>query len=179
MSGESNTLARPYAEAVFARAQESGQLDQWSGTLALLSQVVRDPAIAEVLSNPAVDQGERVRLLLEIGGDQFSAEAQNLVRVLVENQRLSVVPEIHSLFLEMKNAHEGVQEVEVVSAYPLEPELESELATALKRKLGREIQINSRQDPDLIGGVKIRAGDMVIDGSIAGQLARLTNELGI
>ncbi len=173
------TIARPYAEAVFARAKETDTLDSWAETLEFLSTVVSDPSVADIVVNPAVEHGRRLQLLLDIGAEQLPEEGQNLVRVLVENDRLPTLPEIAMLFHQMKSEHDGAIDVEVISAYALKPEAEKELAAALKKKLGREVNISSSKDPTLIGGVKIRAGDMVIDGSVAGQLSQLANELGI
>ncbi len=179
MSQDLTTIARPYAEAVFARARETGKLDEWAGTLAFLAAVAADGAVADIIANPAVNHDRKTGLLLDIGEGKLSDEAQNLVRLLVENGRVQVLPEIATLFQQMKSEHDGAIDVEVVSAYALDPELETELAASLKQKLGRDVRITSSEDPALIGGVKIRAGDMVIDGSVAGALSQLANELGI
>jgi F-type H+-transporting ATPase subunit delta len=118
-------------------------------------------------------------LVLEIAGGRLSDEGQNLVRLLAENGRLAVLPQIAELFEARKAEHQGVLDVLVTTAYPLDRAQQESLETALKQKLGREIRMTSRQDPELIGGIHVRAGDMVIDGSIAGQLGKLANELGI
>ena len=179
MSGESTTIARPYAEATFARALESDSLDKWSATLGLIEQLVIDPDVTGLLSTHRLEQEQMASLLLDVAGDNLDSEGQNLVRLLVENDRLAVAPEINLLFTDLKNAHQGALEVFISSAYVLQPAQEKQLAAALSNKLGREIHITSEKDPSLIGGVKIRAGDMVIDGSVAGQLKKLANELGI
>ena len=179
MSQDLTTIARPYAEAVFARAQETGKLDEWAETLDFLAAVAADEAVADIIANPAVDHDRKAGLLLDIGEGKLSDEAQNLVRLLVENGRVQLLPEMLTLFQQMKSEHDGAIDVEVVSAYALKPALEKELATALKQKLGKDVHISSRKDPSLIGGVKILAGDMVIDGSVAGALSQLANELGI
>lgn len=179
MSDDLITIARPYAEAVFARAIETDTLDKWTEMLGFLAAVVSDPAVADIIVNPAVEHDRRLQLLLDIGGEQLSEEGQNLLRLLVENDRLSVLPEIATLYHQMKSKHDGAIDVEVVSAFALKPAAEKELATALKKKLGREVNIISSKNPALIGGVKIRAGDMVIDGSVAGAVSQLANELGI
>ncbi len=173
------TIARPYAEAVFVRAAETDALDSWAEMLDFLSAVVSDPSVADIIVNPAVEHDRRLQLLLDVGAEQLSEEGQNLLRVLVENDRLPVLPDIATLFHKMKSEHDGAIDVEVISAYVLKPEAEKELAAALKKKLGKEVVISSSKDPALIGGVRVRAGDMVIDGSVAGQLSQLANELGI
>lgn len=179
MSGESTTIARPYAEATFARALETDSVDRWAEMLDLLQQLVTNPDVAGLISGHRLEREQMTSLLLDVAGDQFTDEGRNLVRILVEADRLEVVPEINGLYTDLRNAHQGALEVSVSSAYVLKPDQEKELADALSKKLGREIHITSKKDPDLIGGVKIRAGDMVIDGSVAGQLKQLANELGI
>jgi F-type H+-transporting ATPase subunit delta len=179
MAADAITIARPYAEAVFARAEESGKLDQWSEMLDFLAMVVVDPAVAPVVSNPLIDDEALTDLLLDIGGERLNEEGSNLVRLLVENSRLAVLPEIGSLFERLKAEKQRTLNVQVTTAFALKPEQEKTIATALKAKLGRDVTISSEKDPDLIGGVHIRAGDLVIDGSVRGKLQQLANELGI
>lgn len=179
MAADAITIARPYAEAVFTHAQESGKLDPWSEMLSFLSQVVSDPAVAPIIGNPLIDRQALTDLLLEIGGDHINDEGGNLIRLLVQNGRLVLVPEIESLFETLKADKERTLNVLVTSAYALKPEQEKTIAEALKAKLGRDITISSEKNPDLIGGVHIRAGDLVIDGSVRGKLQQLANELGI
>lgn len=179
MAADATTIARPYAEALFERALESDQLDAWSETLDLLASTVRDPVLSELIGSPKLEKSQMTDLLLDIVGEGLSDEGQNLVRLLVANGRLSVLPDIARLFEARKSAHRGVLDVEVTSAFVLKPAETQHLADALRRKLGREVRITSEKDPNLIGGIRVRAGDMVIDGSVSGQLAKLANELGI
>ncbi len=179
MAGDATTIARPYAEAVFARAVETDKLDLWSDILALLAAAVRDPALSGLVANPKLDRGQMTELMLDIGGGRLSEEGQNLVRLLIRNGRLSVLPEIASHFEVRRAEHQGTLDVQVQSAFAMAPEQVQQLAEALSRKLGREINITSEEDPELIGGFRLRAGDMVIDGSVSGQLSQLANELGI
>ncbi len=179
MAGDATTIARPYAEAIFARAVETEKLDLWSDMLKLLSAVVVDPALDALIGSPKLDKIQLTELMLEIGGGRLSDEGQNLVKLLTANDRLAVVPEIANLFEVRKAEHQGSIDVRVVSAYAMKPAQETHLAEALKTKLGREVRITSEKDPALIGGFRLRAGDMVIDGSVSGQLSQLANELGI
>ena len=179
MAGDATTIARPYADAVFARAVETEKLDLWSDMLELLAATARDPALAGLIASPKLDKAQMTELMLDIGGGRLSDEGQNLVRLLAANRRLSVLPEIAALFEARKAEHEGSIDVHVTSAFAVMPAQEQQLAEALKRKLGREIRITSEQDPELIGGFRLRAGDMVIDGSVSGQLTKLAHELGI
>jgi F-type H+-transporting ATPase subunit delta len=179
MAGDALTIARPYAEAVFSRADQTGSLDQWTETLELLAAVVQDQAVAGAISNPLLDKGDLIQLLLEIGGDTLSPEAQNIVHLLVANGRLTVLPEIAALYEKLKAESQHTLKVHVRSAYEITPDQEQQLAAGLKRKLGLDVSITSEQDQELIGGVHIRAGDLVIDGSVKGKIEQLANELGI
>ncbi|MCU7880700.1 MAG: F0F1 ATP synthase subunit delta [Candidatus Thiodiazotropha sp. (ex Lucinoma aequizonata)] len=179
MAGEATRIARPYAEAVFAHADESANLELWSEMLTFLSSVAEDEVFAPIVSNPLLEQQALTELLLEIAGERINDEGSNLVRLLVQNRRLVVLPEIKTLFEELKANKERVITVHVTSAYVLKPVQKKLIADALKAKLGRDVTITSEKDADLIGGVLIRAGDMVIDGSIRGKLQQLANELGI
>jgi F-type H+-transporting ATPase subunit delta len=179
MAGEATTIARPYAEAVFAHAVEKGNLELWHEMLTFLSSVIEDEEVARIVSNPLVDQQALNDLLLEISGGRINEEGVNLIRLLVQNRRLQVLSEINQIFDELKAEKEKVISVHVTSAYVLKPAQEKLIAEALKAKLGRDVTITSEKNTDLIGGVHIRAGDMVIDGSVRGQLQQLANELGI
>lgn len=179
MAADATTIARPYAEAVFKHAAETGKMDLWSEMLEFLAAVVRDPSIAGVIADPKLDKARKGELLLEIGGGRLSDEGANLVKLLAQNVRLSVMPEIATLFERLKSEHEGAIDVVVTAAFAVNPAQEQALATALRKNLGREVRISSKRDPELIGGVLIRAGDLVIDGSVRGQLTQLANQLGI
>jgi F-type H+-transporting ATPase subunit delta len=179
MAGEATTIARPYAEAVFARAEESGKLGDWSDMLSFLTAVVESEEMTPIVGNPLVEQEDLVSLLLEIAGERVNEEGGNLIKVLVEYGRLNVLPEINTLFEALKADKERISKVHVTSAFALDAAQEKLIAEALKAKLGRNVTITSEKDADLIGGIHIRAGDMVIDGSVRGQLQQLANELGI
>jgi F-type H+-transporting ATPase subunit delta len=179
MSAEATTIARPYAEAAFERAMESGKLDLWSDMLSFLVSVVTEPLMAGLVARPKLDRDDMTSLMLDIGGGRLSDEGQNLVRMLVANGRLALVPEIARLFEQRKAEHEGAIDVVIESAYAVKPAEEQALAEALRRKLGREVRVTSAENPDLIGGVRIRAGDLVIDGTVQARLKQLAYELGI
>ncbi len=179
MSGEATTIARPYAEAVFARAEAGDKLEAWSDVLAFLLQVVEEPAIASIIADPMFEREKLTQLVLEIGGDRLDDEGQNLVKLLVQNGRLSVMPEIIAVFEYLKAESRRELKAHVRSAYALDEDEKNKIAAALKAKLGRDITITCEEDAELIGGVHIRAGDMVIDGSVRGRLQQLANELGI
>jgi F-type H+-transporting ATPase subunit delta len=140
---------------------------------------LRDPALVDFVTNPKVTSAQKTELVLDIGAGRLDAEAKNLVRVLVENDRLVVLPEIAALYETRRREAEGQTKVVVSSALPLDPAVLQQLADALRAKLGQGVEITIEEDPSLIGGVRIRAGDTVIDGSVRGRLLQLANELGI
>jgi F-type H+-transporting ATPase subunit delta len=177
MAGEITTIARPYAEAAFERAQETGHVDTWSQALALLSAVASDPQMAEQIANPNVPRERVCNMILQICGADLPDEAANLVRLLADNARLAVIPEIAELFEARRVAGQGVRHVVVRSAFPVDADQERELAQSLARRLGARIELTVEEDPELIGGVEIRAGDLVIDDSVRGKLKQLAHAL--
>jgi F-type H+-transporting ATPase subunit delta len=179
MAVENKTIARPYAEAVFDLAVQGDKLDPWSDMLSLLSQMVTDPQLARLIDSPDMGRARLQGLILEIAGTHLSAEGANLVKLLVENKRLTVLPEIAEHYEQLKHSRQGTIDVTITAAYAVNKTQEHKLAEALKKRLGRDVRISTEKDPSLIGGVKIRAGDLVIDGSIRNKLSRLATEFGI
>ncbi|MEN8213236.1 MAG: F0F1 ATP synthase subunit delta [Pseudomonadota bacterium] len=177
MAQEASTIARPYAEAIFARAKESGSLDQWSEMLDFVASLMQDRAMQQLVKEPGHGKTQIADLIIEIGGGKLTEEERNLVRLLAENGRLQIIPEIAARYESMKDSERGELDVEVATAFPLGEAQQQSIATLLKNKLGREIRITSSEEPALIGGVLIRAGDLVIDSSVQGQLNKLANEL--
>ena len=179
MAGELTTVARPYAEAIFAIAKHSDALDAWAQNLALLVKIVTDEQLAHQIATPSVPR-ERLRdLILDIAGENLLPEARNLVRLLAANKRLALLPEIERLFTALRSQARGIQPVQIRTAYPLEGEEQQRIAAALRKKLSAEIDLSVEEDPALIGGVVIRVGDLVIDASLRGRLERLASELRI
>lgn len=179
MATEISSIARPYAEAVFAHASEKGNLVLWSEMLEFMAFTVSDTNMKAVIGNPVIDEASLTKVLLDIGGGHLNDECQNLVKLLVVNKKLPALPEIAAQFEALKNQSEGAIDVVITSAFEMKPAQEQIITEALKKKLSREINISNETDQNLIGGIRIKAGDMVIDGSIKGQLNKLANELGI
>lgn len=177
MAQEATTIARPYAEAVFALAKEDGTLDQWSEMLDFVASLMHDGTMQRLVNEPAQVKSQISELIIGIGGDKLTQEEQNLVRLLAENGRLQIASEIARRYESLKNRERGMLDVDVVTAFPLDEAQQQSIAAVLKNKLGREIRITSSEEPALIGGVVIRAGDLVIDSSVQGQLTKLANEL--
>ncbi|PMS37576.1 ATP synthase F1 subcomplex delta subunit [Trinickia symbiotica] len=168
------TIARPYAEALFDVA-ERGDVAAWSALLQELAQVARLPEVLSVATSPKVTREQVVELLLAaVKSPQKDApEVRNFVRMLVDNHRLSLLPEIDVQFEELKNAREGAADALIVSAFPLEGEPLAELVGSLERKFKRKLKPTVEVDASLIGGVRVTVGDEVLDGSVRARLARM------
>ncbi|MBF0255250.1 MAG: F0F1 ATP synthase subunit delta [Gammaproteobacteria bacterium] len=179
MAVDNQTIARPYARAIFELADAADSLDQWSEMLGFVQQVLADPQINRLLSNPEVGRPRLLQLLLDIGAERLTPACVNLLRLLVENKRLGQFGEIVAGFEELKNQRQSSIDVTITSAFAVNKAQEKKLAESLSKRLGREVRISTEKDPGLIGGVKIRAGDLVIDGSIRNKLSRLATEFGI
>lgn len=174
---EKTTLARPYAEAVFALAKENNTLAAWSQMLKIAALIVTDDRIQRLIDDPRVARERLVGLFLGIAGDALNRDAANLLHVLAENDRLPLLPEIAALFEEFRAQHERTVDAEVVTAHPLTDAQLKQFSDALQRRLGRDVRLTPRLDPALIGGAVVRAGDLVIDGSVQGRLNALSSYL--
>jgi len=170
------TLARPYAEAVFKLAQASNDLAGWSTVLQNLSAVASDPQMKDIITNPETNDEALLGLIVDIVG-KLDAQQENLVRVLMENDRLLLSPEIASLYEEHRAEAEASVDVVVASAIALDAKQEQAIAASLEKKLGKKVNLSSNVDESLIGGVVIQAGDLVIDGSVKGRLGELASQL--
>lgn len=174
------TLARPYAKAAFAFAREHQAFARWSQLLAIGSEVVSDERVQKLLASPLVTPPQLVDLLADVAGSRLGAldaEGRNFLEALADNRRLGLLPEIAEVYEILRAQVENVADVEVVSAFPLEDVQRERLAQALKKRLQREIRLSCAVDPELIGGAVVRAGDMVIDGSLRARLDRLASEM--
>ncbi len=172
------TLARPYAEAIFELAKDTGNLDVWSDNLAYLTTVVADPAMVAIIANPRVEKTVLTNLMLDVCCDEnTSPESRNLVKLLVDNRRLLAVPSIAELYEQLKAQHQGYLKVEITSSYPVSPDQQQHIETVLQKRLGKAVDINITIDQSLLGGWLIRAGDEVIDLTMKGRLERLATEL--
>ena len=174
---ELTTLARPYAKAAFEYAQANQQLTQWSELLGLAGAVSQDATIQRVLKAPRLTSTDKATTFIEVCGDKFSAQVRNFLSIVAENNRLELLPEIAALFDLYKAEQERSVDVDVTSAFALNDEQQDKLAKVLSARLGREVRLHAAEDASLIGGVVIRAGDLVIDGSVRGKLAKLAEAL--
>lgn len=171
------TIARPYARAAFTEARQVNRLREWNEALAFAAQVIADPRVQKLLGSPHVTPAELAKLVTDIAGPRLDEHGRNFVRALADNRRLGYLPEIAKLFAELKDAAEGVVDVTVVSAAPLDQGQQKALSDALARRLKREIRLHAELDPSLLGGAVLRAGDLVIDGSLRARLDRMAYAL--
>jgi len=174
---ENVTIARPYAEAAFQLASAGNALGPWSEVLDRLAAIAADSQMRDCITDPKLDPKQLTGLLLDVAGSELSAEQQNYVRVLIENERLQVLPEIRDLFVALKNEHEGVKEAHIASAFPMDDATLSTLVGDLEARFRVKLNVKISVDPALIGGVKIAVGDEVIDASVRGKLANMAAAL--
>ena len=164
------TLARPYARAAFAIARDTGALPAWSDALAFAARVAADPQVAGLLGNPKLTQADTATLLAPEGANELFG---NFLGLLFDNRRLSLLPEIAGLYDELRFEAERVVKAKVTSAVALPASELETIKAALKKRFGREVDVETAVDAGLIGGAVIAAGDTVIDGSLRGKLQRL------
>lgn len=171
------TIARPYANAVFELAKQDNSLDQWSSMLAVLDATTRHATVALLLDSPDLASAAKAFRLAEICGDELDDRGKKFLQSLADHDRLALLPEVREQFEALRAEELKNLEVEVISAYELTGAQSDALKQALQRKFDKEISIESRVDKHLIGGAVIRAGDMVIDGSVRGKLKKLAETL--
>ena len=170
---ELTTVARPYAKAAFQFALDSGKLDDWSSMLGFVTQVVAEESVAAYLEGPTLTAEQRAAALTKLCSDNVDTDMNNFISLLSANDRLSALPSIAELYEELKAEQEKSVDVNIASAFPLSEAESKSFAAALEKKLNRQVNIEVEVDDSLIGGVIIRAGDMVIDGSVKGKLSQL------
>lgn len=173
----SNQLARPYAAAVFELASSSGRREEWSNTLAVLAYIAADERVARVLRAPRLSPEERAGLVLGIAEGHAEEGARNLVRLMAINGRLPVLPDVAHRYEALRAEAEGTVDAWITSAAELDEDQRERVSASLRKRLDREIRLHCEVDQSLIGGAVIRAGDLVIDGSLKGRLERLTSRL--
>lgn len=174
---ETATVARPYAEAVFGLAENASALAKWQEMLAAMARIAAYPEVRACISNPNLGARQLYDLFIALCREDFPADGRNFVRVLIENDRLELLPEIHGQFIELKNGREGVVEAEIRTAFQLDNAQITGLVADISRRLKRRVQPHVTVDKELIGGVRITAGDEVIDCSVRGQLEEMAAAL--
>jgi len=170
---ELSTLARPYAEAVFRLAQGENDLAGWSARVQSLALIAADEQLARLIADPAVASERVASLMVEVAGGDLGERGANFVKVLAENDRLTLLPEISRQFETLKANSEATLEATITSAKELTQAQIDDLVAGLKAKFKRAVNVQVAVDPELIGGAVIAIGDQVIDGSVKGRLQRM------
>jgi F-type H+-transporting ATPase subunit delta len=183
---DNNTIARPYAQAVFELSASEKNMDAWSDALGVGKALMADGEVSRFLANPSLTEEQRLSFLTDLfkavdsessllaGGNK---EGTNFLKLLLEYGRVNVLPEIAEHFDALKANVENTVDVTVTSAAPLSAAQRSAIEAALKKRLGRNVNLTTETDENLIGGAVIRAGDVVIDGSLRSRLTSLSNAL--
>lgn len=174
---ENLTTARPYAQAAFDEAQKLNALKPWSEMLLSLAEVAEHPEFNALINNPRVSRKQVESLMEAMVGSGASTQQKNFVRILADNQRLRELPEIAALFEFLKADAEKTVNVVVDSAFELSAAQKDKIVSSLKQRMGREVKLECKINKELLGGVVIRAGDKVIDGSARTRLGEMANAL--
>ncbi len=174
---EISTIARPYAVAAYKLGREQKALAKWSEMLGFAAAVASDAQIKAYIEDPKVISTQLEATFLKVCGDKLNENGQNLIKVLVEYGRLSILPEIHNAFEALKAQDEGTLDAIIVSAAKLSATETKDLVKRLETKFGKKIEASLSVDPEIIGGIKIIVGDTVIDASVKGQLQNLAYSL--
>lgn len=183
---DKSTIARPYARAAFAAAREEGALAKWSKALMAAKDVLEDGRVVKFLGNPSLTDEQRLNFLTDLfkaaGGNAGilgggSKAGNNFLKLLLEYGRVGVLPEISEQFESLKAIAENTVDVTVTSAVAMSAAQKKAITAALNKRLGRTVHLETDVDESLIGGAVIRAGDIVIDGSLRSRLDGLSNAL--
>ncbi len=180
---ENNVIARPYARAAFQFAVANQQLSAWVEQLQVMAEIAKDARIAILVKAPQVSDDSVAELIVDIcktqGAGSFNQGIENFLKLLAENHRILVLPNIAQLFEKFRADHEQFVDVQVSSCYPFTDEQKIRLQSVLEKRFSKRASLHFSEDPSLIGGARIRAGDTVIDGSVRGKLNRLANHLNM
>ncbi len=174
---ERATIARPYAKAAFEFARDAGCLARWSAGLEVAAEIVADQRVAALTKNPRCTPVDLAELIGAVAGTRLDGPLRNFVGVLAENRRLLVLGEIAAQFARLRAAVENTVDVEVTSAVPRDEAQIGKLAGALRARLARTVRMHCAVAPSLLGGAVLRIGDLVIDGSLQGNLRRMATEI--
>lgn len=185
---EQGTLARPYAQAAFELAQAAGTLPAWSQFLQFTALAVTEPGVDRFLSTPGANLRAFTQALGDIAREQLggsplfagaNAPGVNFLRLLVENRRLDLMPQIAARFEMLKTEAENALDATLTTATPVSDEHQSQIVDSLKKRFGRQIRLTVAQDPALIGGARLQVGDRVIDGTVRTGLDKLATALRV
>lgn len=170
------TIARPYAKAAFDFAVEKKAVDNWLSMLSFAAVVAQNDEMDEVI-NGNLNAEKMADVFLAVCGEQLDEQGQNLIKAMAVNGRLSVLPAVVQEFAALKAELDREVEAEVVSAAKLTKQQMAKIQASLEKRLDRKVKLNCSVDKKLMAGIIIKAGDLVIDGSVRGRLSRLAETL--
>jgi F-type H+-transporting ATPase subunit delta len=170
-------LARPYARAAFELAKEKGSLQEWLDQLALLSEVVQNPDVARVLTDPRLTANQQIEIIDAVTHGKIGAQEKQFLHLLADYRRLKIIDDIYQLYAQYKSDFEKVIDVRLTTATSIDDAMQKRFVDALTKRLGRKVDLECDTDPTIIGGAVVRAGDQVIDGSVRSRLERLAETL--
>ncbi|WP_350607938.1 F0F1 ATP synthase subunit delta [Pseudoalteromonas sp. MER144-MNA-CIBAN-0113] len=173
---ELTTIARPYAKAAFELAVEKGTIESWNDMLFFAGHVASNEQASTILAGLPTATAQ-AGLFINLCGEQLNEQGQNLVKVMAENGRLIALPEVAHLFSALKADYDKEIDIDVISATPLAAAQQESLVAALEKRFARKVKLNCSEDATVVGGLIIKAGDTVIDGSLRGKLNRLATTL--
>lgn len=177
MAGARSSVARRYAEAAFQLAERDGNVEEWLNQLGVLAAAVRDEDLVRRLENPQVPIDERLEAVHAALGSEAVPQLVNLVRLVLRRRRVETVTNISREFRRLYNRRAGIVEASATSAAELDAEEVAALRSRLEQMTGGKVQLDTQVDPSLLGGIQVRVGDLLIDGSVRGRLERLRNRL--
>ncbi len=166
------TIARPYAKALFGLAQEKNQIESWLGGLKELAAVLQDQKVLSLVEQPETAASDKAKALTDLVGLN-DVSLTNFVSVLAEQKRLNVLPEVYAQYQDLVLALNNTKSAVIYSAYELTSEQLADLTATLKTRFNTDLQVTTKIDPELIGGVKVEVGDQVLDLSVQGKLNAL------
>ncbi len=174
---ELTTAARPYARAAFAYASSNNVIEQWADMLSFCAAVAEDETMQAALDQPSLNRQQKGSLFNEVCAEKLNQHGKNFIKLLAENDRIALLPDIAVLYHHYQSEAAGAIDAELVSALDVSDEQVQAISASLTKRLGKKVTLKTKIDESLIGGAIIRAGDMVIDGSVRGRLEKLSNTL--
>ena len=174
---ELTTAARPYARAAYAFASDANAVPQWADMLSFCAAIAEDATMKAALDQPTLNRLQKGDLFNQVCADKLNDQGKNFIKLLAENDRISLLPDIAVLFHHYQSEAEGSIDAELISALDVSDQQVEAIAASLSKRLGKKVSLTTKLDASLIGGAVIRAGDMVIDGSVRGRLEKLSNNL--
>ena len=170
---ENSTIARPYAQAIFAIAKKDNEVQKWTESLALVFEIVKHPSFKAMTKNPNLTNLNLEKYLIEICENKILKKVQSFIKVVIKSGRISVIPHICEMFFKLKNEDEKRYDIMLITAYEIENKYLTELKENLEDKFKKDVKINVKLDQTLIGGLKIQLADKVWDLSLKSKLEKM------